>query len=256
MLARGRSSGLRGWGDTCGGSGGGMSRRSGPGRGKGSVAEGCDRAREIERISPVRYAARVAGAHPPGADEVTVLMNAARDDRAAADRLLLLIYDQLRQAGQHFLESERAGHTLTATALVHEAYLRLVGRRDVPWAGRGHFYAAAAEAMRRVLVDRARARRGRSTSAQEARRRALAIGGLGSVHLDEDADGILALDDALGRLECVDAQAAAVVRLRFFAGLDVDEAAAALAVSPRTVKRDWAFARGWLREDLERQGGS
>ncbi len=180
-------------------------------------------------------------------------MNAAAGgDKAAADRLLPLVYDQLRKAAQLNLASERAGHSFSATAVVHEAYLKLAGPRDVPWTGRAHFYAAAAEAMRRILIDHARARVGRTPGSREARLRALVIAGLGSIDPNQDSEGFLALDEALVRLEGVDAQAAAVVRLRFFAGLDIEQAAAALGVSPRTVKRDWAFARGWLREDLER----
>ena len=177
---------------------------------------------------------------------------AAGGDRAAADRLLPMVYEQLRKAAQQQMAGERAGHTLSATALVHEAYLKLVGPREVAWAGRGHFYSAAAEAMRRILIDRARARHGRDPASREARLRALVITGLESIDPDETPDGLLALDDSLGRLEGVDAQAAAVVRLRFYAGLDIEQTGAALGVSPRTVKRAWTFARGWLREDLKR----
>ncbi len=195
-------------------------------------------------------------------EDATVLMSAAAcGDRDAADRLLSMVYEQLRKAAQVQLAGERTGHTLSATALVHEAYLKLVGPREVAWAGRGHFYAAAAEAMRRILIDRARARHGRGgrggdSDSREARVRALAIAGLGSIGLEENSDGLLALDDALVRLEGVDSQAAAVVRLRFYAGLDLEQTGAALGVSPRTVKRDWTFARSWLREDLERQSES
>lgn len=171
---------------------------------------------------------------------------------APAEALFEQVYDQLRRAAQEQMKNERGGHTLSATALVHEAYLRLVGPREIPWQNRAHFYAAAAEAMRRILIDRARAKHGRNAASRDARRRALAISGLDSMPLDENSDGILALDDALCRLEGVDAQAAAVVRLRFFAGLDIEQTAAALGVSVRTVKRDWTFARGWLRQDLER----
>ncbi len=146
------------------------------------------------------------------------------------------------------MAGERAGHTLSATALVHVAYLKLAGPREVPWAGRAHFYAAAAETMRRILIDRARARHGRAPDSREARLRALAITGLESVSPAENSDGLLALDDALVRLEGVDAQAAAVVRLRFYAGLDIEQTAAALGVSPRTVKRDWTLpAAGFAR---------
>lgn len=177
---------------------------------------------------------------------------AARGDKDAADQLLPMVYSQLRKAAQMQLESERPGHTLSATALVHEAYIKLVGPRDIAWADRGHFYAAAAQAMRRILIDRARARHGRNPTSREARLKALVIAGIGTVDPEVDAAGLLALDDALSRLEKVDSQAASVVRLRFYAGLDINQTASALGISDRTVKRDWTFARGWLREDLER----
>ena len=189
---------------------------------------------------------------PDTSDATRLLTAAAGGDRAAADRLLPLVYEQLRGAAREQMARERGGHTLSATALVHEAYLKLVGPREVAWASRGHFYAAAAEAMRRILIDRARARHGRDPASREARLRALMITGLESIDPDEAPDGLLALDDALGRLEGVDAQAAAVTRLRFYAGLDIAQTAAALGVSERTVKRAWTFARGWLREDLKR----
>lgn len=147
------------------------------------------------------------------------------------------------------LATERPGQTLQATALVHEAFLKLMGPRQVPWRDRRHFYTAAVQAMRRILVDHARSRAAR-LKPQEARRRALEFSGLNS-QAQIDLDGILALDEALARLERADPQAAAVVRMRFFAGLDVEQTAEVLEVSERTVKRDWAFARGWLREALE-----
>lgn len=164
------------------------------------------------------------------------------------------VYEQLRKAAQRQLASERQGHTLSATALVHEAYVRLSGPRSIPWESRGHFYAAAAEAMRRILIDHARSRAGRGATAQESRRRALRISGVGTIEISDDLSGILALDEAVVRLEGVDSQAASVVRLRFYAGLSVANTALSLGLSERTVKRDWAFARGWLRSDLERQG--
>jgi len=189
----------------------------------------------------------------PRTDITRALQDRADGRAPAGSELLPLVYDQLRRAAQAQLASERAGHTLSATALVHEAYLKLAGPREIPWTSRGHFYAAAAEAMRRILIDHARARVGRGESAQASRRRALAISGLSDFSVDGNPDGFLALDDALVRLEGVDSQAAAVVRLRFYAGLDIERTALALAVSERTVKRDWAFARGWLRDELERQ---
>jgi len=189
--------------------------------------------------------------------EVTqILTDPAIDAEERAKQLLPLVYDQLRAAAENALAGERPGHTLQATALVHEAYVKLAGGREVPWQSRAHFYVAAAEAMRRILIDRARARHGRNPDARAARLRALTITGLKSIALEEDAAGLLALDDALGRLESVDPQATAVVRLRFYAGLETEQVAAALGISPRTVKRAWAFARAWLRTDLEGQDGS
>jgi RNA polymerase sigma factor (TIGR02999 family) len=192
-------------------------------------------------------------AQPPSSSDPTLLMNAAADgDRDSADQLLVLVYGQLRQTAQRQLANEPAGHTLNATALVHEAYLRLIGPREVSWANRAHFYAAAAESMRRIAIDHARARKVRSLDSQPVREAALRIAGVESI--SENPDGFLALDAALARLESVDAEAAAVVRLRFFAGLDIAQTALALGQSERTVKRRWAFARGWLRRQLESGG--
>ncbi|MGB3968901.1 MAG: ECF-type sigma factor [Planctomycetota bacterium] len=182
----------------------------------------------------------------PGSDDATRwMLAAANGDKAAADRLLPLVYDQLRQAAQRDLASERLGHTLSATALVHEAYLKLVGPRAVPWASRGHFFAAAAQAMRRILVDhaRARGRRGGDPVPLTEVRDVASLAGAGP-------EQILAVDEALGRLEVCDPEAAAMVRLRFYAGLGVDDAAAAMGLSPRTAARLWTYARAALYRDL------
>jgi RNA polymerase sigma factor (TIGR02999 family) len=179
---------------------------------------------------------------------VTRLLDAANrgDKRAAAD-LLPLVYDELRKLAAAKLAHERPGQTLDATALVHEAYLRLVGPADVEkWAGRGHFLAAAAEAMRRILVDHAR------------RKQAAKRGGAGKrFDLSEadrvavpDPDTLLAVDEALTNLAAEDAGSADVARLRLFAGLSVEEAADALGVSRATAYRDWAYARAWLTAAL------
>jgi RNA polymerase sigma factor (TIGR02999 family) len=176
---------------------------------------------------------------------------AAGGDKAAADRLLPLVFEQLRKAAQQQLGRERPGHTLSATALVHEAYLKLVGPREMPWAGRGHFYAAAAEAIRRILVDHARAKAAQSRGGPDARRVALSLSSLPDTSSAEESSGFLILHEAISRLEAVDPDAAAVVRLRYFAGLSIEQSASALGVSAPTVKRSWAFARGWLREAIE-----
>ena len=187
--------------------------------------------------------------NPP--DATLLLAAAAGGDAQAANRLLPLVYDQLRAAAQNCLRSERSGHTLQATAIVHEAYLKLVGPRDVPWQSRGHFYAAAAEAMRRILVDHARSRAAGKEGGPEARRAAVNLATLPDPTSETESAGFLILNDAITRLEVVDHDAATVVRLRYFAGLSVDETAAALGVSAPTVKRSWAFARGWLKVAIE-----
>lgn len=191
------------------------------------------------------------------ADATLLMMHAAKGDRDAADQLLPLVYDQLRRAAQIHMADERANHTLSATVLVHEAYLKLIGPREIPWGGRGHFYAAAAEAMRRVLIDYARAKAagirggGASTGIAEARRAAVNLTSLPNPDSASESAGFLILDEAISRLEGVDKDAAAVVRLRYFAGLSIEQTAAALGVSAPTVKRSWAFARGWLKEAIE-----
>src|SRR5262245_17269531 len=169
---------------------------------------------------------------------LTHILNAIEQgDAHAAEQLLPLVYDELRQLAAQRLAHENPGQTLQATALVHEAYLRLVGGDpEQPWEGRGHFFAAAAEAMRRILVDRARDRR-RLKRGGARRRQDLDLDALTAP--DAPPDDLLDLDDALGRLDRADPRAAALVRLRLFAGLTLDQAAAALGVSPRTADSDW-----------------
>jgi RNA polymerase sigma factor (TIGR02999 family) len=181
--------------------------------------------------------------------DVTRILSAmdGRDHRAA-EQVLALVYDELRKLAAQRLAREKPGQTLEATALVHEAYLKLVGsERDKPWDGRGHFFAAAAEAMRRILIDRARDRmrlkRGGGGHRQRVDLRAL-------VTDDASPDELIDLDEALTRLSSVDARAAKLVKLRLFAGLSLDEAAVALGVVRRTAQRDWNFARAWLFEQL------
>jgi RNA polymerase sigma factor (TIGR02999 family) len=179
--------------------------------------------------------------------EATQLMEAVtRGEERAAGDLLPLVYEELRKLAHHRMQGERVDHTLGSTGLVHEAYLRLVGDVQVKWANRAHFFHAAAEAMRRILIEHARAKAGPQRG-----------GGRRKVPLDvvdlartEDPTQILALDEAISRLEQLDADAARTLRLRFYAGLSVDETAKALGSSPRTVKRDWAFARAFLLREL------
>jgi RNA polymerase sigma factor (TIGR02999 family) len=183
---------------------------------------------------------------PTAATEL--LTAAAAGDPEAAERLLPLVYDQLRAIAQQRMALERRDHTLQATALVHDAYLRLLGDSDLAWNDRAHFFHAAAEAMRRLLIEHAR-KRGRVKRGGNRRRVFADILDLA----EADSEETLALDDAIRRLGETDDQAAAVVRLRFFAGLSVDETALALGVSSRTVDRQWMFARAWLFRAMEEE---
>jgi RNA polymerase sigma factor (TIGR02999 family) len=186
--------------------------------------------------------------------DVTQILAAAQagDPRAAAD-LLPLVYDELRTLAAARLADERPGQTHQATALVHEAYLRLVDvEKAQAWDGRGHFFAAAAEAMRRILVENAR-RKGRVRHGGGLRRVDLLDA---DVAAPTDDEQILLLDEALTRLADARPQAAELVKLRFFSGLTEEEAAPMLGLSPRSARRLWAFARAWLRRDMERAGGS
>ena len=178
---------------------------------------------------------------------VTRLLDAAQagDRRAAAD-LLPLVYDELRKLAAARMSAEVPGHTLDATALVHEAYLRLVG--DQQFDGRGHFFSAAAEAMRRILVNHARDRNRLKRGGGRVRLELLDRAG----GVAEDPDLVLSLDDLLGRLRSEDAAAAQVSELHLFGGLSVEEAGAALGVSRAVAYRNWKYARAWLREALEK----
>src|SRR5262245_39355342 len=182
--------------------------------------------------------------------DVTRLLDAAAaGDRQAAADLLPLVYAELRQLAAARMSQEAPGQTLDATALVHEAYLRLVGPADARvWDGRGHFFAAAAEAMRRILVEAAR-RKGRARHGGGRRR--IELADVPAAVPDED---LLALDEALGRLAARDPARADLVKLRYFAGLTVPQAAAALGVSVATAERHWAFARAWLFAELNCSG--
>jgi RNA polymerase sigma factor (TIGR02999 family) len=181
-------------------------------------------------------------------DDVTRILSAIeRGDEQAAGQLLPLVYDELRKLAAQKMAQEKPGQTVQPTALVHEAYLRLVGAGGPGWSSRGHFFAAAAEAMRRILVERARHKRSVKSGGDRRRENfeqvEPAVAG-------PDLD-LLALDEALDALECHDPRAAAIVKLRFFAGLTVGEAAQSLGVSTATAENDWAFARCWLRRELE-----
>ena len=180
--------------------------------------------------------------------EITRILSAIdQGDPTAAEQLLPLVYDELRKLAARQLAQEKPGQTLQATALVHEAYLRLVGAEtSQPWDGRGHFFAAAAEAMRRILINRAR---DKGRQKRGGGRRRLDLDHL-AVAGEATAEETLAVDEVLQRLEQHNKPCADLVKLRFFAGLTMDEAAAALGVAPRTAHRYWDFARAWLYDAL------
>jgi RNA polymerase sigma factor (TIGR02999 family) len=190
-----------------------------------------------------------ADASAPAVTEL--LCRVRRGDRAATDKLMTLVYDDLRRLADRCLSREPPGHTLQPTALVHEAYLRLVGSNQ-RWQDRAHFFGAAARAIRRILLDRARARQserrggGRETLPLEAAEQAA----LGGPEID-----VVVLDEALERLAQFDATKARVVELRFFGGLGIAETAEVLGTSRSSVVRDWRFARVWLHRELERRDG-
>jgi RNA polymerase sigma factor (TIGR02999 family) len=169
-----------------------------------------------------------------------------RGEPQAAEKLLPLVYEELRKLAAHKLSQENPGQTLQATALVHEAYLRLLGtEQPTSWESRGHFFAAAAEAMRRILVDQAR-RRHSAKRGGNRRRVELDEDALLAAADDHSAEDLLALDEALSRFECEEPVKAQLVKLRYFAGLSIAEAAQALDISPATAKRHWVYARSWL----------
>lgn len=182
----------------------------------------------------------------PHSGNVTALLaDWSSGDQRALDALLPLVYAELHRMAEQHLRRERGAHTLQPTALVHEAYLRLVDQEDVTWEGRAHFFAVSARIMRNILVDHARRRLAGKRG-----------GGAETITLDANAEwaqprvDVVAVDDALNALAAVDEQQARVVELRFFGGLSIEETAAALGVSPTTVKREWKMARAWLLREL------
>lgn len=188
----------------------------------------------------------------PNIQVTQILMAASAGDRVAAEQLLPLVYDELRALARARLRNVPPGNTLQPTALVHEAYIRAVGDADPKWDGRGHFFAAAARAMRNILVD-------------QARRKAAIKHGGGAVRadmtpdllpIDTPAADMIALDEALERLDRQDPRKAQVVMLRFFAGLTSEQCAEVMGVSTPTVERDWRFARSWLARELGEGDGA
>lgn len=190
-------------------------------------------------------------------DVTQILHQIQLGDAQAASELLPLVYGELRLLAASKMAREAAGHTLQPTALVHEAYLRLVDGKEIDWDNRGHFFAAAAEAMRRILIENARRRNSLKRGGNYARNDLLEgdaaqefsadAAGLGSGGLDD----LLDLDQALTKLAAEEPEAAKLVELRYFAGLTVEQAARTMGISPRTAKRNWAYARAWLRREMD-----
>jgi RNA polymerase sigma factor (TIGR02999 family) len=187
----------------------------------------------------------------PSPHEVTQLLaDWSHGDTSALDRLMPLVYEELRRLARHYLSRERPNHTLQTTALVNEAYLRLVGQRHALWQNRAHFFAVSAQVMRHILVDHARGHARQKRGGELAR-----------ISLDEAAimsparaGEVLALDEALRALEEIDARRSRVVELRYFGGLSIEETAEVLRVKPITVSRDWRWAKAWLYRALTERG--
>jgi len=175
-----------------------------------------------------------------------LLLGWGKGDKEALDQLLPLVYDELRRQAARYLRRERAGHTLQTTALIHEAYIRLVDQKRVQWQNRAHFFGIAAQLMRRILVDHARSKHRVKRGGSDVRV-SLAEASLTVKARDLD---VLAIDEALDRLAQVDERQAKVVELRFFSGLSVEETAEVLQISPATVKREWSMAKAWLHREI------
>jgi RNA polymerase sigma-70 factor (ECF subfamily) len=185
----------------------------------------------------------------PAPKEITQLLLAwSQGDRSALDRLIPQVYEELRRLAKRYMGQERAGHALQTTALVNEAYLRLIDASQVRWQNRAHFFAVSAQLMRRILVDFARSQRNLKRGG-EARQVSLDEA---LVVSEETGADLVALDDALSALEALDPRQSQVVELRFFGGLSVEETAEVLKVSPTTARRDWTLARAWLYRELSK----
>ena len=186
---------------------------------------------------------------PSPRQDVTALLRAWRQgDHTALDVLLPAVYDELHRQAERYMRGQSAGHTLQATALVNEAYLKLVDQRETEWTSRTHFLGVAAKAMRSILVDHARARQAAKRGSGAAR---LTLGQVGGGVADRNAEvDVLDLDEALRRLAELDPEKGRLVELRYFGGLSIEESAEVLGVSPATLKRHWSTARAWLRREL------
>jgi RNA polymerase sigma-70 factor (ECF subfamily) len=181
-------------------------------------------------------------------DVTELLARLSNGQQDVLPALVPLVYDELRRLAEHYLRKERGDHTLQPTALVHEAYLRLVDQRRVHWQNRAHFFGVAAQAMRRVLVDHARAHRASKRGGAWSRvtlDEAVEVGSGGGASID-----LIALDEALSRLAAADPQQSRIAELRYFGGLTIEQTAEALGVSTATVKREWTVAKAWLRREI------
>lgn len=176
-----------------------------------------------------------------------LLVSYSEGDRQALEQLLPQVYDELRKLAQNYMRREDKQHTLQPTALVHEAYFKLIDQRDVKWQNRAHFFGVAAQLMRRILIDHARQRKAAKRGGNEAR-----ISFDEGIHWSaaEEGPDLVVLDEALQRLEKLDGRQARVVELRYFGGLNIEETAEVLSTSPATVKRDWVMAKAWLYREL------
>jgi RNA polymerase sigma factor (TIGR02999 family) len=190
---------------------------------------------------------------PAPGDNVTLLLAQLREgNQDAANQLIPLIYAELRRMAGAYMQRERPGQTLQATALVHEAYMRLVDGEQGPWQNRAHFFAIAAHTMRQVLVDQARRRQAGKRGGASARKVAIDVDLLLAPDRLED---VIAIDEALERLAAIDPRQSRLVELRFFVGLDVEEAAEVMGISPVTIKREWRSAKAWLHRELNGKEG-
>jgi RNA polymerase sigma-70 factor, ECF subfamily len=186
------------------------------------------------------------------AHEVTLLLSAlSRGDEDAGAKLIPVVYDELRRLAGGYMRRERADHTLQATALVHEAFLKLVEQQSVNWQSRAHFFGVAAQLMRRILIDHAR---GHLRQKRGGEHKKVSLNDA-LIFSPEQSAELIAVDESLQRLAKLDERQARVVELRFFGGLSVEEAAAVLGISAKTVKRDWSVARAWLYADLKEHAG-
>jgi RNA polymerase sigma factor (TIGR02999 family) len=175
-----------------------------------------------------------------------LLQDWSKGNEQALEELLPLIYNELRQLAHNFLYRERPGHTLQTTALVHEAYLKLIDQRDARWQNRSHFFAIAAQAMRRILIDSARSHAAMKRGGPQEK---LSLDEVPDVSLEPNTR-LLALDEALNRLAEIDPEQSRIVELRYFGGLTIEETAEVINLSPATIKREWAMARAWLHQAL------